>query len=107
MRRQTLMAVTVVIALAACSRRTAEARASSASTSASGAVEITDDQIERFIAWSREWGDLARNHYEEGAAVSKRVADKYMPDLSRMSDDPELRATLDRQRAEMQEHMNR
>jgi hypothetical protein len=70
-------------------------------------ASITDDQITAFIAWNERWIDLARKHYDEANAVSRRAADRYSPDVSKVSTDPELLSTLARQRGEMQDHMNR
>jgi hypothetical protein len=71
-------------------------------------VDITDDQITSFLAWTREWGELAMRHAREGQEVAARVAPKYsMSGTPGMTNDPELRATLDRQRAAIQEHMDR
>jgi hypothetical protein len=108
MRTKAIVAAAVIVVLAACSRKAvAVTTATRTPSSAKGAVEITDDEIERFIEWNRDWIGLARKHTDETQEVSNRVAEKYRQDFSRMSEDPELRATLDRQRAEMQEHMNR
>ena len=96
--RRAAAVLLIVVALTACKAKTPEQAA---------AGEITDDEVSRFVTWNREWADLAKKHYEEADKVSKRIADKYFPDLSKMQTDPELLSTLERQRGEMQEHMDR
>lgn len=110
MRLQIPVIAAAVIAVIACSRKGPEHATPTpvAGAKSGGALQITDDQITSFLAWRREYADLAQRHVGELREVSDRIAAKYSPaETNRISEDPEFLGTLERQRAEMQREMDR
>ena len=110
MRPHVLVIAVAVTLLMACSRKAAEHATATpvAGAKSGGSLEITDDQITSFLAWKREYLDLARKHSAELQEVTDRLGAKYSPaETNKVSADPEFLGTLERQRAEMQQEMNR
>ena len=65
---------------------------------------VTEDDLTRYVAWWRDYLTLVNRHRIELDAVTRSVSSKYSPgETDRMSQDPELLATFDRQRSAMQE----
>jgi len=98
-------ALTVAVVMDGCRKKT-EATAGATGTVA-GKMNITDDQITAYLTWTRDWADLAQSHAREASEVAERVARKYsLGDTKGVASDPELLATVERQRTAMQEHMD-
>ena len=68
------------------------------------ALVVTEDELTKYVAWWHDYLTLANRNRIEMDAVTRSVSSKYsFGDTDKISQDPELLATLDRQRSAMQE----
>jgi hypothetical protein len=81
------------------------AAAPSARPGAAAALTPTDDDLMRYLVWTRDWKLLTNRHRAELDAVTEQVAARYsLKDTDKVVQDPEFLAMLDRQGKEMKAH---
>jgi len=75
---------------------------------ATSRIAPTDDDLTTYVEWYRDWKLLTNRYRAELDAVTEQAAVKYsLEDTGKIAQDPDLLAFLDRQRREMQPHMDR
>lgn len=100
MRLRTCAVIALVAAALACGR----GREGVVKFDGQRALAVTEDELTRYAAWWRDYLTLVNRNRIEMDAVTRSVSSKYsFADTDRIAQDPELLATLDRQRSAMQE----
>jgi hypothetical protein len=70
-------------------------------------LAVTEDDLAKYVRWWRDYLTLVQRHRLELDATTQRVAARYpFAQTDRIAQDPELLATLERQRSAMQELMD-
>jgi hypothetical protein len=93
-----------VIALAAAALACGRSQESVVKVDGQPGLAVTEDELTKYVAWWREYLTLVNRHLIEMEAVTRSVSSKYsFADTDKVSQDPVLLATLDRQRSAMQE----
>jgi hypothetical protein len=99
MRVRTFAGIAIAVVAIACAKHEGVVK-----TAGQPELAVTDDELTKYVRWWRDYLTLVNRHLIELDAVRKRVSSKYsFADMNRMSEDPELLATVERQRSAMQE----
>jgi hypothetical protein len=97
-----------VLAIAALAIACSRPREGAVRTDGQTAIRVTDDELAKYVVWWRDYLELVARNQAELEELRQRISSKYsFAETGRISQDPELLATLDRQRSTMQELDNR